>query len=221
MASTWDAAPARRDEGASIGGAPPARPAQRWEVEPPRWLFHTSCAMFALWLAWIWSRPTFDLADATIPLVALSGGALIWTGRLAATLVRRERPGRWWLVAPAGAAVLLALFHTHAPLRARFALAQDDLGDVARAVLAAPDPVRAAAARGDLGRVGTYRVHGVQSADGIVYFAFDRGVGSMARNGMAYVPSTVTDVPTDVYAQSLQHLRGPWYIWAEHPVSRH
>jgi hypothetical protein len=194
---------------------------QRWEVEPPRWLFHTICAVFALWLAWIWSRPTFDVADATIPLVGLSSTALVWTGRLAATMVRRERPGRWWLVAPAGAALLLSLFHAHAPLHARFSLARDDLGAVARTVLAAPDPVQAAAAQGDLGRVGTYRVHSVESADGIVYFAFDRGVGSMARNGMAYIPASVTALPTEVYAQSLHHLQGPWYVWSEDPVSRH
>jgi hypothetical protein len=201
--------------------APPSRPVQRWEVEPPRWLFHGGCALFVVWLAWIWSRPTFALADATIPLVGLSGCALIWTGRLAASMVRRERLGGWWLVAPVGAAVVVALFNAHAPLQARFAFAKDDLGAVARSVLAAPDPVTAAAQQGDLGRVGTYRVHGVQSADGIVYFSFDRGVGSMGRNGMAYIPATVTDLPTDVYAQSLRHLQGPWYVWSEDPVSRH
>jgi len=203
------------------GRVTPGRPVQRWEVEPPRWLIHGVCALCTLWLAWIWSRPTFDLADATVPLVLLSGCALIWTGRLAATMVRRDRLGHWWLVAPAGAALVLALFSAHAPLHARFALAQDDLGDVARAVLAAPDPVAAAAHLGDLGRVGTYRIHGVQSAGGIVYFQFDRGVGSMGRNGMAYIPTGSGVPPTDIYAQSLRHLQGPWYVWSEEPVSRH
>lgn len=201
------------------GRVTPGRPVPRWEVEPPRWLFHGVCTLFTLWLALIWSRPTFDLTDATIPLVLLAGCALIWTGRLAASLVRRDHLGRWWLVAPAGAALVLVLLHADAPLHARFALAQDDLGNVARAVLAAPDPVAAAAQQGDLGRVGTYRIHGVQSAGGIVYFQFDRGAGSMGRNGMAYIPSGV-GVPTNVYAQSLRHLHGPWYVWSENPVSR-
>jgi hypothetical protein len=210
-------APSGSPEGRVV---PAGRPLQRWEVDPPRWFFHGFCALFTLWLAWIWSRPTFDLTDATIPLVLLAGCALIWTGRLAATMVRRERLGRWWLVAPTGAALVLVLFNAHAPLHARFALAQGDLGNVAQTILAAPDPVEAAAQEGDLGRVGTYRIRGVQSAGGVVYFQFDRGVGSMGRNGMAYIPASTPIPPTDIYAQSLQHLQGPWYVWSEDPVSR-
>jgi hypothetical protein len=191
---------------------------QRWESEPPGWCFHGFCALFASWLAWIWSRPAFELTDATVPLVLLAGCALIWTGRLAATMVRRERLGRWWLVAPVGAALVLALFSAHAPLRARFSLAEHDLGGVARAVLAAPDPVAAAAREGDLGRVGTYRVRDVLSADGVVYFQFDRGVGSLGRNGMAYIPKATPLPPAATYMQTLRHLQGPWYVWTENPV---
>jgi hypothetical protein len=213
-------APPRQSEGRAAGAvALPGRPMQRWESEPPRWLFHGCCALFALWLAWIWSRPAFEPADATVPLVLLAGCALIWTGRLAATMVRRECLGRWWLVAPIGAALVLTLLHAHAPLRARFSLAEGDLGGVARAVLAAPDPVAAAAHEGDLGRVGTYRVRNVLSADGIVYFQFDRGVGSLGRNGMAYIPDATPLPPADTYMQTLRHLQGPWYVWTENPVS--
>jgi hypothetical protein len=214
------ALPRQPQHGAAVQAARGARPVQRWQVDPPRWVFHGACALFALWLAWIWSRPTFDLTDATVPLVLLAGCALIWTGRLAATLVRRERLGRWWLVAPVGAALVLTLFSVHAPLRARFALAQSDLGTIARAVLAAPDPVAAAAERGDPGRVGTYRILGVQSADGVVYFQFAGGVGSTGRNGMAYIPAGTPIPPARTYVQTLRHLQGPWYVWSEDPVSR-
>lgn len=219
VTGVWRIAPPRQSGDDAVGGVTLAPgPIQRWEVDPPRWFFHGFCALFTLWLAWIWSRPAFELTDATVPLVLLAGCALIWTGRLAATMVRREHLGCWWLVAPVGAALVVALFSAHAPLRARFNLAQDDLGDVARAVLAAPDPVDAAAHQGDLGRVGTYRIRAVQSADSIVYFQFDRGVGSLGRNGMAYIPPNTPVPPADTYMQTLQHLQGPWYIWTENPV---
>lgn len=213
---------------ARVRGLPPApedgpiaylhtedHPIRRWFVGPPRWAFHAVCALLTLWIFWSASRPATELIDDdyALPRLLLFLCALMWLGRLIATLIRRERPGAWWAVAPIGGLVATALLLWQAPLHARFALAQDELASVARSVLAAPDPSTAAGQQGDLGRVGTYRVHKVEAADGAVLFVFSHGNG-LGPSGMAYIP--VTPVPENLaYVHALQHLRGPWYAWSD------
>jgi hypothetical protein len=191
---------------------------QRWWLLPPRLLFHGVCAFLLVWLAWVYSRPTFDAFDAVAPAMLLAGCALVWSARFVASLVCRARLGRAWAMGPVGGVLAASLFFFGAPFQARFALAEDHLGDVAHSILAAPDPVAAAAQQGDLGRVGTYRIRGVQEAGGVVYFEFDRGVGSMGRNGMAYIPAATPMPPAAIFGQSLKHLHGPWYVWSENSV---
>lgn len=66
-------------------------------------------------------------------------------------MVLRERGsiGPWWALAPIGGLVTVCLLLTHAPLHARFSLAEDDLSDTARSVIATEDPAAAAKALGD------------------------------------------------------------------------
>ena len=190
-------------------------PIRRWLTGPPRWAFHGVCAALTLWMFWSASRPAIDLIDDdyALPRLLLFGCAVVWLARLIATLVRRERPGAWWAIAPICGLVVGALLFWHAPLHARFALAQGELSGVARSVLAAPDPSAAAAQRGDLGRVGTYRVYRVEAVDGVALFLFSHAGGTVGRTGIAYlptgqVPQTLSDV------RSFEHLRGPWYAWS-------
>jgi len=196
----------------------PDSPLRRWVAGPPRWVFHGVCAVLALWVFWTSSRPAYDLIDddAALPRLLLFGCALVWLARLIATLVRRDRPNRWWGLAPLGGLIVGVLMFSDAPLHGRFALAQGELGGVARTVLAAPNPTTAAAQRGDLGRVGTYRIQHIEVADGAVFFLVGHGGAYLGDNGFAYVPPSAP-VPTSTpYVRVLHHLRGPWYTSSQH-----
>jgi hypothetical protein len=197
---------------------PEDHPIRRWLVGPPRWVFHGACAVLTLWLFWAASRPGYDITedDAALPRLLLFGCAVVWLVRLIALLVRRERPGRWWAIAPLAGLTVGAMMFWDAPLHARFALARGELGGVARSVLAAPDPTAAAAQRGDLGRVGSYRVQHIEVADGAVFFLVGHGNAFVGDTGFAYVPPAAQIPEGTPYVRVLHHLGGPWYTWTQH-----
>jgi len=171
--------------------------------------------VLSLWVLWYFSRPEMDLFEAATPIVLLGACGFIWFLRLSSRAVLREELSRWWAVAPIGGVLLAVLVFTNAPLQARFTLAQGGLDDVARTVLAAPDPAADAAQRGDLGRVGTYRVHEVAVADGVVFFLLSHGNLWDDDTGIAYVPPPTPVPPSRPGGHHLHHLRGPWYTWTQ------
>ncbi|MGQ0847304.1 MAG: hypothetical protein ACT4QF_24565 [Sporichthyaceae bacterium] len=167
------------------------------------------CAGFALSLLWLASRPAFPVWDLILPVGSLLLLALLWFLRLVSLAVLRTGLDRRWLVAPVGGLLTAVLVVSSAPLQARFTPAQSELGRVARQVLAAPDPAEAALERGDLGRVGTYRVKAVRVIDGSVFFTFGKG------HGMAYAPTADAEALRYTRDLWLGHLRGPWHTWQD------
>lgn len=165
------------------------------------------------WLCWKASTPVpaWFAGMGTAALLVLA--AVVWLARLGNAVLNRATFDRWWLVAPIGGVLTLALLMTDAPLHARFSLADGELGQIARQVAAAPDPTAAAKELGDLGRVGTYRVSRVQAREGVVYFTLRTGDDFLqSAGGVAYFVSSAAR-PEQTGEEGFEHLRGPWYIW--------
>lgn len=181
-------------------------------TNPPRWLFHGICLAATLWLFWTLSTPASDVFDGVTPVLLLFACALIWVVRLV-VCARVGTARTWWnLVAPTGGALAVTLVLAHAPVHARFSLADDKLAAAAESILAAPDP-DAAAREADrrLGRVGTYRVKDVVVRDGLVYFTLADGAFFTGPRGVMYAPVGVS--PKDDSVREVEHFRGPWYYW--------
>lgn len=183
-------------------------------VVPPGVAFHIVCLLATGYEFWILSTPAPGFYNFLVGLAVLMGCALVWIARLL-LLLRERHDVRWpWAVAPIGGLLALVLVATQAPLQARFALADAELRDVARSVLTAVDPAAAADGLGDLGRVGTYRVHDVEAREEIVYFTFRRaGDFFTGPEGVAYVPARTTAPQQTPDGRTLDHLFGPWHHW--------
>ena len=180
--------------------------------EPPRWLFHGICLGLTLWVFWELSTPAPELFDLAAPVFFLVVCAVVWVIRLVISIREGGTPQLWWLLAPVGGVLAMALVLTHAPLHARLSVSDDQLAAVAKSLLAAPDPAKAANAEGSLGRVGAYHVRDVHVRDGLVYFTVaDFGFLSGPR-GVIYVPAGSAP-PSDTWDQHVEHFRGPWFRW--------
>ncbi|MGQ0630286.1 MAG: hypothetical protein ACT4P1_04540 [Sporichthyaceae bacterium] len=171
------------------------------------------CTLATLYLFWVLSTPTPSFWSFLQGAFALAVCALLWLVRFGTTVRKRQPLDRWWALAPIGALMALSLVAVQAPLHARFSLADDELAAVARTVTTAPDPAASAKALGDLGRVGTYRVHRVEVADEGVFFTFRRGSFWAGPEGVLYAPDGIVAPELTADGRELDHIRGPWYHW--------
>jgi hypothetical protein len=190
-----------------LGEVPPRpRPARDFLAQPPGWPFHAVCALVALGMLAAASSPAPDLFWG-VPLLALL--FLVWLGRLLAHLCVRGRRRRWFLVAPAGFAVLVTLLAYQVPLHARFALSESAFAAAAdRAEQGVPNWYAT-------GRLGLYDVERIGRLPGRgVVFTTGQYCGLFGTAGLARLPDGEPGAGLHEYpGMTFEHLRGPWYTW--------
>lgn len=183
-------------------------------IDPPRSVFHAVLGLLGVGLMWVVSLPGVPL----VPLMGLGWlvalGALIWAIKLAVHGRRCHRgdtpaAGRWFLLAPAGGLLVVAVLVSGLAFDARWAVSRASFNEAA---IAATDPARSTTAPG---RVGLYRVLGEPLViDDGVFFHHPLGGGVFDDAGFAYLPGGPTpEVEASFESLRVQQIEGSWYRW--------
>jgi hypothetical protein len=168
---------------------------------------------------WAVSVPgiAFFSAWGAVWILALS--AVLWAVRVITYVRGRRRDGAigaawWFLVAPAGGALVLALIISDAPLRARWALSQHAFEQAVSHVPSSPSRTEWEQLTPDRGRVGWYDVTTIyRVGDAVIFY---EQTGDLIDNaGFAYLPSGPFPELSNGSFESPRfvHLSGPWYAW--------
>jgi hypothetical protein len=178
--------------------------------------------------AHVWTDPTVVLVPLLalvtvlvmstpgwVPLVTVLIGVawvvlgVIWVAHVVGRLRSRRDPQRVRrpfasvVVYPGFLAIVLVLAASSIPLRARFALSRDEMGDAAAAVLTAGATVSD-------GTLGSFPMESIETDGHAVWFV-TTGLGTADRWGFVYAPEGAPDQPrTTVLA-----LDGGWYAFHE------
>lgn len=158
---------------------------------------------------WASSVPTSDFDLATYSVLAGLAVCAAWLVRTLSALMTTKRFSPWMAVVPAVVVFCLGVNAAEVPLRARFALAENDFDRVVTAVTADP---RTADTTGR--RIGSYAVTSVAVHDGRVYFTV-AGSGFLRQGGFAYLPSGPPGLSDPVgESVTVTALTGPWYVFS-------
>lgn len=184
-------------------------------LDPPRGVFHVVLGLLGVGLVWVGSLPGVPL----VPLMGLSWlvalGALIWAAKLVSYGLGRRRgserrAGRWFLVAPVGGLLVVAVLASGLAFDVRWALSRASFDEVVQAVT---DPARTSTAAPE--RVGLFRVLGEPDVIGdAVFLRHPLGGGVFDDAGFAYLPAGPTpDVEASFESLRTQQIDGSWYRW--------
>ncbi len=184
-------------------------------LDPPRGVFHVVLGLLGVGLVWVGSLPGVPL----VPLLGLSSlvalGALIWAVKLGVYGLGRRRgserrAGHWFLVAPVGGLLVVAVLASGLAFDVRWALSRASFDEVVQAVT---DPARTSTAVPE--RVGLFRVLGEPDVIGdAVFFHHPLGGGVFDDAGFAYLPAGPTlDVEASFESLRTQQVDGSWYRW--------
>lgn len=199
-----------------VGPPTARRPAvDRIFAGPPGWPFHVVTALAALALLWAASVPFGSFLVGMAAALALLALAGLWVlrgiGYLVCRAQRRPTTGRtgWWLVAPIGALLVVALLATDVPLRARWAASRADFEEVVAASEGTDGAVDVD------GRLGLYDISSaIRDGESVVFYETTGGFIDMV--GFAHLPDGPQPLRARHAGESVQvrHLEGDWYTFA-------
>lgn len=188
----------------------------RWS---PWWPFHLTVAVPAMALLYSVSLPGIGLVTFLVASGTLLAAAAVWLIRgLAFVSARRRGIARgssaWFLVAPLGGVLVLALVLGSVPLRVRWAMSESDFESWADR--APPESEVSEIVRFDVpSRIGLYRIRQAYRQGEAVIFYEARGSGIVDDAGFAYLPHGPFPqlVSGSFESPTFRHLSGPWYAW--------
>lgn len=184
-----------------------------WWRTPPTWLFHGILVLVLGMPVAAASVPGTDPFLVALSFVTVLLSAAVWIVRLAGWATSRMRSrGLWWLIAPLLVVTTASLIVADVPLRARFALARDDLD-------AFVDGLEPQGRFDDWARVdvplsiGGFEVlRAFQIGDGVIIY-LDGSFPNHA--GFAYLPDGPDDriENYDFADPAFNSLGGDWFSW--------
>jgi len=181
---------------------------------PPRWLFHGVAALAALALLWAYSYPGMQVYFWLGSLLALLLLAAVWLVRLVIALWRPRQWSWWFVVAPVGGLLTLALLTYGVPLHARFVLSESAFQAQVKDLPAAPTDGAEWTDLAHPERIGSYRIIEVNRIAGGVVF-WEANGDFFDSVGFAWLPDGPSAVLESGSFENPQftHLQGPWYAW--------
>lgn len=149
---------------------------------PPRLIFHTFLLLTALTLIWSASLPGWSFDSFLLGATATFILGLIWVIRLIEALMRR-RPSKWFLAAPALAALAALIIASGVPQAMRWNMSQSALEQTAKTLPRDTD-------YGSYNRrVGLYTIESWErSTDGSIYLTTADEVGLFTGLVLVYSP---------------------------------
>ncbi len=185
-------------------------------ARPPGRAFHLLLVAATLAILYSWSVPGFHLLVALFAGYALFGAVIVWVLRLVGFVVARRRQrttgkGKWFALAPLGAAAVSALLWVDAPLRLRWTLSRDAFERVVYQVQRGDG---AAERQVPFGRLGLYEVLSVMKVETGVLF-YEKTGNFLDDAGFAYLPSGPSaDLENGSFENpQFRSLGGGWYAW--------
>ncbi|MEO6987387.1 MAG: hypothetical protein ABI239_01930 [Aquihabitans sp.] len=191
----------------------------------PGWKFHLVLALATLPLLWAISSPAGgNFALSMLSVWVLFLGALVWIARLIIWIFGRRsdhpRPsGRVFFIAPLCAVVVVGLFLTNIPLRARWRHAEPTLASIVEG--APPASTDGRPLEFDVpATAGTYGLdRGIRLGDDVYIVLSNKSGGFIGflEAGFAYLPDRADPVlvnqVTGAESMTFTHLTGDWYTW--------
>ncbi len=180
-----------------------------WLRHPPGPVLAGATLIAGVVLLWAASLPGSDFGLAMYAVLAGSVLCAGWLVRTLCFLITAKRFSWWLLAVPTVVVVCLSLSAAQAPLRVRFALAEDAF---TRALDAAvTDPQAADTLAGD---IGSYPVSAVAVYRDRVYFTVAGG-GFLDESGFAHLPSGPPAVDDPIgESVTVTALTGDWYVFS-------
>jgi hypothetical protein len=180
-----------------------------WVRRPPGPVLAGATLIAGAVLLWAASLPGSDFGLAMYAVLAGFVLCAVWLVRTLCFLITTKRFSWWLLVVPAVVVLCLSLSAAQAPLRVRFALAENAFTRAADT--AAADPQAADALAGD---ISGYPVSAVAVYRDRVYFTVAGG-GFLDQSGFARLPSGPPAVDDPLgESVSVTALTGDWYVFS-------
>lgn len=185
---------------------------------PPGAKFHLVVGLAGLLLLISVSVPGVAFFSGLAAAYVLGIGAVVWVVRgLLFVLARRDGrahgAARWFLVAPLGGLLVVALVLADVPLRARFSLSEaafDRALELAPAETSLDEQEHFEVPD----RIGSYRItDAYRQGDAVIFY---ERTGSLVDDaGFAYLPSgSFPELENGGFERpSFRHLQGDWYAW--------
>lgn len=180
-----------------------------WVRRPPGPVLAGATLIAGAVLLWATSLPGSDFG---LVMYAVLAGVVLcaaWLVRTLCFLITTKRFSWWILVVPAVVVLCLGLSAAQAPLRVRFALAENAFARAADT--AAADPQAADTLAGD---IGGYPVSAVAVYRDRVYFTVAGG-GFLDQSGFALLPAGPPAVDDPLgESVTVTALTGDWYVFS-------
>lgn len=158
---------------------------------------------------WASSLPSSDFGLAMYSVLAGMTICALWLIRTVCFVITTRRFSSWIVVVPAVVVLCLSVNAAQAPLRLRFALAENAFTQALAAAVDNPQAANTLA-----GDIGSYPVSSVEVHHDRVYFSV-AGSGFLSQGGFAHLPSGphATDDPIGE-SVTVSPLTGVWYVFS-------